>query len=127
MRSICYSTLFFALCSGTAGAQPGSTPPPIHDGVVGRGDLHTSPLRLTEAQKTTIAAAVRKANKPIDAQPSFVASIGAPVPPAIELHVLPDDALTQVPQAKMVKYTVVKNQLVLVDPTTMRVVDIISQ
>ena len=33
----------------------------------------------------------------------------------------------EVPAAKRVKYTVVKNQLVLVDPTTMRVVDIIPQ
>jgi hypothetical protein len=127
MRLYLYGTLLLALGCGTAAAQPGSTPPPIHDGVVGRGDLHAVPLRLTEAQKDTIAAAVRKANKPVDTPPSFVASVGAPVPPAIELHILPDDALAQVPQAKAVKYTVMKDQLVLVDPTTMRVVELIPQ
>jgi len=127
MRMYLYGTLLLALGCGTVAAQPGSTPPPIHDGVVGRGDIHAAPVRLTEAQKNTIAEAVRKANKPIDAPPSFVATVGAPVPPAIELHLLPDDALTQVPEAKTVKYTVTSNQLVLVDPTTMRVVDIIPQ
>ena len=127
MRLYLYGTLLLALACGTAAAQPGSTPPPIHDGVVGRGDLHATPFRLTEAQKNTIADAVRKANKPMEAPPGFVASVGAPVPPAIELHILPDDALAQVPQAKAVKYTMMKNQLVLVDPTTMRVVDIIPQ
>ena len=127
MRVCFYGTLLLALGCGTAAAQPGSTPPPIHDGVVGRGDLQAAPLRLTEAQKSAIASAVRKANKPIEAPPNFIASIGAPVPPAIELHILPDDALAQVPQAKTVKYTVLKNQLVLVDPTTMRVVDVIAQ
>jgi len=113
--------------SGPASAQPGSTPPAIQDGTVGRGDPHASALRLTEAQKHTIAAAVRRANKPINAPPSFVASVGAPVPPAIELYLLPDEVLTQVPGAKAVKYTVMQNQLVLIDPTTMRVVDIIPQ
>lgn len=110
-----------------AGAQPGSTPPELHDGVVGRGTLHPAPFRLTEPQKSTIAAAIRKANKSIDAPPKFVVSVGAPVPPAIELYVLPDDALAQVPAAKTVKYTMVENQLVLVDPTTMRVVDVIAR
>ena len=94
---------------------------------MGRGDPHAATVRLTEAQKSTIAAAVRKANKAINAPPSFIASVGAPVPPAIELYILPDDALAQVPDAKTVKYTVMQNQLVLVDPTTMRVVDIIQQ
>jgi hypothetical protein len=32
-----------------------------------------------------------------------------------------------VPAAKTVKYTMVQNQVVLVDPTTMRVVDVIPQ
>jgi hypothetical protein len=38
---------------------------------------------------------------------------------------LPDAALAAVPDAKIVKYTTVQNQIVLVDPTTMRVVDVI--
>ena len=40
---------------------------------------------------------------------------------------LPDGVLAEVPAAKSVKYTVVDNQLILVDPTTMRVVDIIQK
>ena len=58
---------------------------------------------------------------------NFVASVGAPVPPSIELYLLPDGVLAQVPEAKVVKYTTVQNQIVLVDPTTMRIVDVISQ
>jgi hypothetical protein len=66
-------------------------------------------------------------NKAVEPTVSFVPSVGAPVPPVIELYILPDAALAQVPAAKTVKYTVVKNQLLLVDPTNMRVVDIIPQ
>jgi uncharacterized protein DUF1236 len=110
-----------------ASAQIGSTPPEIQDGTVGRGDPVGAPLRLSETQKSAIAEAVRRANKAVEPPPSFVAQVGAPVPPAIELHLLPDEVLASVPAAKNVKYTVVKNQLVLVDPTTMRVVDVIPQ
>ena len=64
-----------------------------------------------------------KAASPVN----FIASVGAPVPPSIELYVLPDSILAQLPEAKAVKYTVVQNQIVLVDPTTMRVVEVIRQ
>lgn len=112
---------------GSASAQIGSTPPAIQDGTVGRGDPTTMPLRLSEMQRSAIAEAVRRESKPVEPPPSFVVQIGAPVPPAIELHMLPDSVLSSVPATKTVKYTVVRNQLVLVDPTTMRVVDVIPQ
>jgi len=117
--------LALALVGGVALAQPGSTPPELQDGIVGRGDPQATNLRLTEAQKNTIAASVRKSAKSVAAPKSFDASIGAQVPPAMELYLLPDDVLVEVPGAKTVKYTVIDNQLVLVDPTTMRVVEVI--
>ncbi|MGH6768381.1 MAG: DUF1236 domain-containing protein [Xanthobacteraceae bacterium] len=86
-----------------------------------------SKLRLTDAQKATIASAIRKENKSVTPPPSFVVAVGAPVPPVIELYILPDVALAQVPTAKTVKYTVIQNEIVLVDPTTMRVVDVIKK
>lgn len=122
--------LVFALMLGglaTASAQIGSTPPALQEGTIGRSDPTTAQLRLSETQKSAIAEAVRRENKAAEPSVSFVASVGAPVPPAIELYILPDAVLAEVPAAKTVKYTVVKNQLVLVDPTNMRVVEIIPQ
>jgi hypothetical protein len=84
-------------------------------------------LRLTPEQKTEIFEAVRGADAKIKAPAKVPATIGASVPPSIELYILPDRALASVPEAKGVKYTMVQNQVVLVDPTTMRVVDIIRQ
>jgi hypothetical protein len=112
---------------GSASAQLGTMPPTVEDGTIGRGDPYSTQLRLSETQKSAIADAVRRENKAVEPSIGFVASVGAPVPPAIELYMLPDKILAEVPGAKRVKYTVMKNQLVLVDPTTMRVVDIISQ
>ena len=56
---------------------------------------------------------------------SFNTSVGAQVPPSIELYALPIAALSQAPEARALKYTLVQNQVVLVDPANMRVVDVI--
>jgi hypothetical protein len=53
--------------------------------------------------------------------------VGAQVPPSTELSVLPNEALAHAPNAKNLRYTVVQNQVVLVDPTTLRVVEIIDR
>jgi hypothetical protein len=52
-------------------------------------------------------------------------SVGAQVPPSIELYYLPPAALSQAPEARALRYTTVQNQVVLVDPTNMRIVDVI--
>jgi Protein of unknown function (DUF1236) len=97
----------------------GPTSPPV--------GAPSSQLQLTSAQKTAILNAVRRDNGKAASPVNFVAAVGAPVPPSIELYVLPDLALADVPEAKIMKYTRVQNQVVLVDPTTMRVVDIIGE
>jgi hypothetical protein len=84
-------------------------------------------IQLTAEQRVAIADAVRQAGTKAKAPPNVPATVGAQVPPVIELYVLPDRALSAAPEAKGVKYTLVDDQVVLVDPTTMRVVDVIRQ
>jgi hypothetical protein len=85
-------------------------------------EILSSQFQLTIAQKTAILNAIRNES------PSRVSPTNfTPVPPSIELHALPNSALAQVPAAKLVKYTVVQNQVVLVDPLMMRVVDILHE
>jgi hypothetical protein len=130
MRVIATITLALVTSAGLASAQtsvPGTlerpaetmNPPPLVN--------PSSQLQLTSAQKTAILEAVRQDGGRTAAPTNFVVSVGAPVPPQLELYVLPDRALSTVPDARSVKYTMVQNQIVLVDPTTMRVVDIIPQ
>jgi glucose/arabinose dehydrogenase len=130
MRVILTITLALVTSAGFASAQisvPGTperpaettNPPPLVN--------PSSQLQLTPTQKTAILDAVRQDGGKATAPTNFVVSVGAPVPPQLELYVLPDRALTTVPDARSVKYTVVQNQIVLVDPTTMRVVDVIPQ
>jgi hypothetical protein len=107
---------------GLAGAQ---TPPSAGLGATDP----SAPLQLTPAEKAAILDAVRqdKAKPNTNAAPNSPVSVGVQLPPSIALKILPDAALAQAPAAKTVQYTVIGNQVVLVDPTNMRVVDIINQ
>lgn len=101
----------------TPAQRPSAVPAPV---------LPSAEIRLTPEQKTAILNAVRQ-DKKAAATEKFPTDVGAQVPPALELYLLPDGAVATVPEARMLKYTLVNNQVVLVDPTTMRVVDVIGQ
>jgi hypothetical protein len=82
-------------------------------------------LQLTPEQGAAIVGAVRPAEAKVRASGNVPVAVGAEVPPATELYFLPDDALASAPEAKGIKYTVAQNRVVLVDPTRMRVIDVI--
>ncbi len=81
-------------------------------------------IKFDAAQRAAIATAVRDTKIPPPGH-SFSLSIGAQVPPSIELYALPIAAMSQAPEARTLKYTLGQYQVVLVDPTNMRVVDVI--
>ena len=82
-------------------------------------------LTLTPAQRRAIYDAVTKDKSKI-AKIHFPATVGAEVPPMLELHAIPDDVVAGNQTAKFFEYTVVQDKVVLVDPTRMRVVDVIG-
>jgi hypothetical protein len=120
--SIATAAMALIWCVGMqqAGAQatdPGNAPPSLSGS--------DQKLVLTQAQRRAIyAAAMRNRTKP--PQRRFPAEIGAEVPPMIELNPLPDEAVADNPTAKFYEYTMVQDRVVLVDPTKMRVVDVIG-
>jgi hypothetical protein len=79
-------------------------------------------LELTPAERSAIYATVSKDKSKVAPQP-FSTTIGADVPPMIELYSLPDETVADNPAAKLYEYTVVENEVVVVDPTKMRIVD----
>jgi hypothetical protein len=82
-------------------------------------------LELTPAQRSVIYQAVHRDKSKV-APNRFATSVGADVPPMIELYPLPDEVLADNPVAKLYKFTRVGDQVVLVDPTKMRVVAVIG-
>ncbi|HXW47812.1 MAG TPA: DUF1236 domain-containing protein, partial [Xanthobacteraceae bacterium] len=94
-------------------------------GDVGVSGALEQKLILSPAQRQALYEEVSK-DKSKAAAKSFSPVIGADVPPMIELYALPDDAVAGVPAAKLYKYTMVDNKVVVVDPTKMRIIDVIG-
>lgn len=88
------------------------------------GAVEQKPL-LTPAERKTLYVEASK-DKSKSSPKDFSPVIGADVPPMIELYALPDDAISAVPAAKLYKYTMVENKVVVVDPTRMRVIDVLG-
>ena len=82
-------------------------------------------LALTPAQRIAIYQEVHKDTTKV-APSRFATHVGAEVPPMIELYTLPDDILANNPETKLYKFTKVDDQIVLVDPTKMRVIAVIG-
>jgi hypothetical protein len=59
--------------------------------------------------------------------PNFRASVGAEVPGSIELYALPPEAVANAQAASNYRYTMVNDEVVLVDPLNLKVVDIIRR
>jgi hypothetical protein len=94
-------------------------------GDVGVSGAIEQKLILSPAQRQAIYEEVSKDKSKV-APKDFAPVIGGDVPPMIELYSLPDDAIASVPAAKIYKYTMVQNKVVVVDPTKMRVIDVIG-
>jgi hypothetical protein len=82
-------------------------------------------LALTGAQKHAIYNEVIR-DKSKSARVEVPTTVGADVPPSIELYNLPDDATADNPPARLYKFTVVQDRVVVVDPTKMQVVEVIE-
>jgi hypothetical protein len=114
-NGVFYGTIVLALASGISGVAA----------QVGAVSQSKPQVQLDPAQRAAIVTAVRDTKLPPPGR-SFNVSVGAEVPPSIELYTLPIAALSQAPEVRDLKYTMVQNQVVLVDPLRMRVVDVIS-
>ena len=118
--------LLLALGMGPAAAQTRPADIPAQPGAAGTvSPADPTRLQLSSEQKTAIINAVRQQPTTIRPSIEFSVAVGEMVPPSIELYLLPDNAWATIPQAKALKYTVVQNQIVLVDPITLRIVDVL--
>ena len=94
------------------------------DDAVSAGGV-TPKLDLTPAQRNAIYQEVHKDASKV-APSRFATHVGADVPPMIELYPLPDDIQANNPETKLYKFTRVDDEVVLVDPTKMRVIAVIG-
>jgi len=83
-------------------------------------------LDLTDAQKQTILISVINQNFKNEAPPNFQPVVGTIVPETVELEEMPKTIVVLAPTTEPFRLARVVNQVVIVDPQTRRVVDVIS-
>jgi hypothetical protein len=84
-------------------------------------------LHLTPQQRTEIYQAVAKNKLRTPPPANTPVTVGAQIPPVTELYALPESVTADVPSAKFYRYTVADNRVLIVDPTTLKVIDVINQ
>ena len=114
-RNVTASALVLLLAAGVASAAAQTA---------GITELSTT-LQLTPQQRTEIYAAVGKNKLRTPPPPDLPVAVGAQIPPVTELYALPESVTAEVPSAKFYRYTIAQNQVVIVDPTNLKVVDVI--
>ena len=82
-------------------------------------------LQLSAQQRAQIYEAVGKNKLRTPPPPDTPVTVGAQIPPVTELYALPDVVTAEVPSAKFYRYTIAQNRVIIVDPTNLKVVDVI--
>ena len=83
-------------------------------------------LNLTAAQRAEIWQQLGK-QQASNAPPGFQPTVGATVPPTMQLKTLPSNVSSQVPQIQSYNYAMLQSQLLIVDPATKKIVSIITE
>jgi hypothetical protein len=119
IRTLRHAVLISALLAGmgTALAQSAAEPSPER----------TPDLQLNKDQRHTIYSSISKMPEKQTAPPTFLPQVGAVVPESINLKPLPDTLVGLVPRLENYRYALVANQVMLVDPKSKRVVDVIVE
>ena len=89
-------------------------------------ETRRDPLNLSPTQRTVIYRTVSRERRVVPGT-SVQVRVGSAVPPAVVLSPIPESVYVEVPEIREFRYFYVNNQLVLVDPRTSEVVDIIDQ
>lgn len=83
-------------------------------------------LSLTTAQEKLVWRDINKQAKSQPAPSNFAASVGTTVPSDITLRAIPRRVAGQLPTLKPFRYALLPNELLIVNPTDKKVVDVIN-
>jgi hypothetical protein len=83
-------------------------------------------VRLTQEQRSRITEVISKQRTRAVTNVNFSVSIGTTVPRSVRLHDLPREIVTIYPQFRGYRYVVVQDEIVIVEPRSSRIVEVIS-
>ena len=94
-------------------------------GTAGFAAAQTAVIDLSPDQRTTVYRSMTRERVRVGPPTDFRARVGVEVPSSVELYPVPETV--EVPAIRRYPYTVIDDQVVLVDPGTHRVVEIIGE
>jgi hypothetical protein len=86
---------------------------------------HGGSVQISQDQRTKIRGIIGSGGGARIANVNFSVSVGAMVPRSVHIEVLPEDVVEIVPQYQGFDYIVVGDEILIVDPNTLAIVDII--
>jgi hypothetical protein len=105
----------------TTQSQSGtSSQPQTTTGQVGAG------AKLSTEQRTKITSVIREQRVAPATNVNFSISVGTRVPRTVSFHALPREVVTIYPQWRGYEYFLVNNQIIVVNPRTLEIVDVID-
>ncbi len=116
-----FSLVVFLLLCSAAGAAAQMIEP---DEAIGAKGGITQKLALTAAQRSAIYNAAVRQKVPTTSR-GITPIVGSPVLPSVPLFDLPSATNVEAAQIRFLKYAMVEDDVVVVDPIRMRVVDVI--
>jgi hypothetical protein len=84
-------------------------------------------VELTPAQRTVIYRSATRGYVRTPPPPGVEVRLGARVPRSVELYEMPTTIVEEVPTLRRYRYMVVNDEVVLVDPATSEVVEVIHR
>ena len=91
------------------------------------GSARSDHLNLTNAQRHEIWRTVSKQATKENTPTGFKAMVGETAPRSIKLQALPYEVSSRIPAMKWYDFAMLENQVLIVDPTSMKIVDIVTQ
>ncbi len=111
---------------GTApGTNAQQAPSSTRSPTTGQGAASTS-ASLTGEQRSKITASLKQQNPPRMNKANFSISIGTAIPRDIRLSPLPATVVDVYPVWRGYEYVMVEDEILIIDPATMRIVAIIE-
>ena len=108
---------------GAAAAGPG------HAGAAPSGGEHGAsgrPVHVTTEQRTRIRSTLRSEHVQVLHGVNFALSVGTLVPGQYEYHLLPPAIIEFIPEYRGFDYILVDNEIIIIEPGTRRIVDVID-
>ena len=110
---------------GSNAQAPSSTGKSQSGGTTGQGAASTS-ASLTTEQRSKITASLKQSNAPRVSKVNFNISIGTVVPHDIRRAPLPATVIEVYPVWRGYEYVMVEDEILIIDPATMRIVAVIE-